>query len=116
MNPGEIWYIFLPYLRRSERPHFALVVARNGDLVTAHFISTYSGRGYGESGDLTIDSASPDFKSTGLKETSFLVSADNGGLFSKSISEIKTEKERRGFVSGALRKKIEGDFWGAPLK
>src|SRR4051812_23584241 len=104
--PGQIHFLEMPRLRKSNYGHPCLVLDVKSGKTQICWISTqFELR---ESDDYTINALDEGFRATGLKETSYLVQAQIAWIESSYLKDAKL----LGHVSESIKTQIENWYGG----
>ena len=109
IQAGQIYLARRVVFGKADYSRPFLVLQTDADRVRICFFSTKFE--LIESGDLTISELDPEFKDTGLSESSYLVSRATPNVLLEKLRDCKL----LGFVTGSIKKRVE-NWWRAPLR
>jgi hypothetical protein len=104
-HPGEIYFLERPRLRRATHGHPCLVLRVEGGTATINFISSEFGL-FRPGTDLAMYDDWPEFGTTGLDTSSFLVGGE-----AVQIPVAALPAQPLGHLEGRLKTLVD-DWWG----
>jgi hypothetical protein len=114
VTPGEIYLLDQPRLRKSNYPHYVIVLAVIDGEAWVNFCSSEEQQFMPERGDIMIRRSDIEFKSTGFTKDTFLINQEYARVIVAPENLFELKPRAVGYVSGRFKERIE-DYFGDKL-